>query len=158
MEKGVLKVGSNVQPGHNGLTLKEPKNLSSIRAMKLTRMAVDALRRHKTLQALEREKMGGHWHERELVFPTMVGTLARCQDFYARNYRPLVAKAGVAFVRFHDLRHSAATLSIDSGVPLPIVSQILGHSTTRITGDLYTHVSLAMQQQAVDNMDTLLGG
>ncbi len=154
---GTLTVSGNVQPGHNGLTLKEPKNASSVRTVKLTSLAVEALRQHRVRQAREREKAGEHWREHDLVFPTTVGTLTRCQDFYARHYRPLLAKAGVPSVRFHDLRHSAATLLIASGVPLPIVSQILGHSTTRITADLYTHVSLAMQQQAVDNMDALLG-
>lgn len=157
LEAGTLTVNGNVQPGHKGLVLKEPKNPSSVRTVKLTKMAVEALREHKARQAVEREKMGEFWQEHGLVFPTTIGTLIRCQDFYARNYRPLLAKAGVPPVRFHDLRHGAGTFLVASGVPLPIVSKILGHSTTRITADLYTHVHLQMQQQAVDNMDSLLG-
>jgi integrase len=157
LEKGILRVGGNVQPGPTGLTLKEPKNPTSIRPVLLTKLAIEALRQHKARQMAEREKMGPHWREHDLVFPTTVGTLTRCQSFISRHFRPLQVRAGVPPVRFHDLRHSSATLLIESGVPLPIVSEILGHSTTRITGDLYTHVSLAMQQQAVDSMDALFG-
>jgi integrase len=98
-----------------------------------------------------------HWREHDLVFPTAAGTLTRCQSFISRLYRPLQVKAGVPPVRCHDLRHTSATLLIESGVLLPIMSDILGHSMTRIAGDLCTHVSLAMQQQAMDSIDNLLG-
>jgi integrase len=157
LECGTLTVAGNVQPGLNGLTLKEPKNAASARTLKLPELATVALREHQTRQAAEREKMGEHWHNLDLVFPTTVGTLALCQHFYKRVYRPLVAQADIPPIRFHDLRHGAATLLIAAGVPLPVVSQILGHSTIKVTADLYTHVNLAMQQPATDAMDALLG-
>jgi integrase len=72
-------------------------------------------------------------------------------DFY-----PLLARAGLPRVRFHDLRHSTATLLMSLGIDLKIISEILGHSSVRITGDVYTHVSLEMQRPAAQAMDTLL--
>jgi integrase len=141
--------------GLHGLTLKEPKNKSSIRQVKLTALAVAVLRQQKARLAREREQAGELWREMDLVFPTTLGTLKRCQNFVARDYRPLQVKAGVPPVRFHDLRHSQATFLMELGVPLSVVSEILGHSSTKVTGDLYTHVSLAMQQEAADKMDEL---
>lgn len=157
LDAGVLTVHGNVQPGEGGLVLKEPKNPSSIRHIKMPKMAVEALRAHRERRAIEREKMGDQWREHDLVFPTVVGSPAGCQNFITRNYRPLLAKAGVPVVRFHDLRHSAATLLIASGVPLKVVSEVLGHADIQMTANLYGHVALSMQQQAADNMDRLLG-
>jgi hypothetical protein len=81
-------VNGNVQPGQNGLTLKERKNSSSVRINKLTKMAIEALRQHQGRQAIERETMRTHWHELDLVFPTTVGRLERSQNFvYGRRHR-----------------------------------------------------------------------
>jgi integrase len=67
-------------------------------------------------------------------------------------------RAGIRRVRFHDLRHSTATLLLACGVHPKVVSEILGHSRISITLDLYTHVSEGMQREAVDRLQQLLGG
>jgi integrase len=155
LERGTLTVFGNVQPGVGGLVLKEPKNLSSARIVKLPQIAVQALREHRTRQDVER--LGEFWQERDLVFPNTIGGLMRCQGFLKRYYKPMLANAGIPYLRFHDLRHSAATLLVAMGVHLSVVSQILGHSSIKVTSDLYTHVSVAMQQPASDAMDALFG-
>jgi integrase len=58
-------------------------------------------------------------------------------------------------VRFHDLRHSAATVLLAAGVPLKVVSELLGYSSVAITVDIYAHVLPEMQQEAVKRMDDL---
>jgi len=64
--------------------------------------------------------------------------------------------AGLPALRFHDLRHSAATLLLGEGVHPKIVSEMLGHSKIAMTMDLYSHVTPTMQRQAADTMDALL--
>lgn len=69
----------------------------------------------------------------------------------------LLEKAGLPDVRFHDLRHGAATVLLAAGVPLKVVSELLGHSSVAITADIYAHVLPEMQQEVVRKMDDLYG-
>jgi integrase len=73
-----------------------------------------------------------------------------------RSFYPLLQRAGLPRVRFHDLRHSAATLMLSRGVPLKIVSEILGHSQISITADTYMHVTPGMQREAAAALDAVL--
>jgi integrase len=70
----------------------------------------------------------------------------------------LLARAGLPRIRFHDLRHSCATLLLSEGVHPKIVSDLLGHSQIGITLDLYSHVTATMQAVAAEAMGRLLGG
>lgn len=69
-----------------------------------------------------------------------------------------VDDAGIPRVRFHDLRHTAATLALMQGVHPKVVSDMLGHSTIGLTLDTYSHLLPAMHQQAADAMDAILAG
>ncbi|HVD17007.1 MAG TPA: tyrosine-type recombinase/integrase [Actinomycetota bacterium] len=71
---------------------------------------------------------------------------------------PLLERAGLPRLRFHDLRHSAATLLLARGVHPKVVSELLGHTQIGITLDLYSHVSATMLRHAADAFDELLGG
>ncbi|MCA1713098.1 MAG: tyrosine-type recombinase/integrase, partial [Actinobacteria bacterium] len=78
-------------------------------------------------------------------------------DYFVRQYfQPVVAEAGLPRNRFHDLRHTFATLQLSNKQPVKIVSEMMGHTRTAITQDLYTHVSAQMQRQAASALDTLL--
>jgi integrase len=74
-----------------------------------------------------------------------------------RRFYPLLAPAGLPRIRFHDLRHSAATLLLGLGIHPKIVSEMLGHSQIAITLDLYSHVTATMQQEAVRALEGLFG-
>jgi integrase len=74
-----------------------------------------------------------------------------------QSFFPLLARAGLPRMRFHDLRHTAATLLLGRGINPKIVSEMLGHSRIAITLHLYSHVTPHMQQQAADAMDAALG-
>jgi integrase len=91
------------------------------------------------------------------VFANSEGRPINPSNLLIRSYRPLLARAGLPKVRFHDLRHTAATLMLGEGVHPKIVSEMLGHSTVSITLDLYSHVTPTMQQAAADRVDELLG-
>ena len=69
---------------------------------------------------------------------------------------PLLKKVGLPLIRFHDLRHTAATLMLGAHVDVKVVSEILGHSQTAFTMDRYQHVTWAMQQEASNAVSTLL--
>ena len=81
-----------------------------------------------------------------------------CSATFCRSsFYPLLARAGLPRIRFHDLRHSAATLLLGLGIHPKIVSEMLGHSQIGITLDLYSHVTATMQQEAVRAFEELFG-
>jgi integrase len=73
-------------------------------------------------------------------------------------FRRLLKTAGLPLIRFHDLRHTAATLLLLQGVPAKVVSEMLGHATIAITLDVYSHVLPSMQQDAAQAMEAVLWG
>jgi integrase len=91
------------------------------------------------------------------VFPNTVGPALHSSNFLQRNFYPLLERAGLPHIRFHDLRHSAATLLLGLGVHPKIVSDLLGHSQIGITLDLYSHVTATMQREAVCAFEGLFG-
>jgi len=92
------------------------------------------------------------------VFATAIGTPVSATNLLKRSFKPTLVKAGIARpVRFHDLRHSSATLLLTMGQPLTVVAAILGHSTTRVT-ERYAAVVPELFQEAATAMDRALLG
>jgi integrase len=137
--------------------VRQLKTRSSRRQVLLVRVAVEALRRHLANQREERRQLGLPWDEQGLVFPNTVGRPLHSSNFLQRSFYPLLARAGLPHIRFHDLRHSAATLLLGLGIHPKIVSELLGHSQIGITLDLYSHVTATMQQDAVRAFEGLFG-
>ena len=101
---------------------------------------------------------GETWHnEHNVVFTNLIGGPLDGTHVLRHCFRPLLKHAGLPEIRFHDLRHTAATLLLGQGVHPKIVSEMLGHSTINITLDLYSHVTPTMQLQAVAALDSVLG-
>ena len=99
--------------------------------------------------------MGG-WEELDLVFANEVGRPTTA-DRLRWNFQRTLVRANLPRIRFHDLRHTAATLLLGRGVHPKIVSEMLGHSTIAITLDLYSHVIPTMQQDAAAAFDLVIG-
>ena len=157
LEKGTVQVQVGLQRTKEGYELVPPKTKKSRRLVMLTEPAKEALKRHRTNQTAERLLAGDHWkNDLDLVFTNQTGGPLDSTYLLRRCFRPLLKKAGLPEVRFHDLRHTAATLLMSLGVHQKVVSEMLGHSTVLITQDLYSHVTPAMQQQAVSELNTLL--
>jgi integrase len=154
---GALHVRGTLQRTRDGATIAEPKTTRSRRRVELSALAADALRRHRVVQNEERLRLGRGWHDLDLVFPDKRGNYLSDTHLRRRSFGPLLARAGLPPIRFHDLRHSAATLLLGQGTHPKIVSEMLGHSTISITLDLYSHVTPTMQRQAAAAMDTVLG-
>jgi integrase len=139
-----------------GLRIVDAKTGRSRRQVVVSEIATDALRRHRALQAQERLKIGEAWDDQDLVFTTADGKPIHPSNML-RGYRAMLRRAELPPLRFHDLRHTAATLLLGAGIHPKVVSEMLGHSTISITLDLYSHVTPTMQQQAADAVDSLLG-
>jgi integrase len=140
-----------------GFDLAEPKTARSRRTVMLPTIAVDALRRQKARQAAERLALGSSWQDvGGLVFTDETGGLPRPWTASVA-FRSAADRLGLR-VRFHDLRHTAASLMLAGGVPLKVVSEALGHSSIAITADVYSHVTPDLRREAADAMDRALGG
>lgn len=75
-----------------------------------------------------------------------------------RTFTTLLRKAGLRRIRFHDLRHSTATLLLEQGVELVVIKELLGHAHIGVTATVYAHVRLRLQRQAIDTLSTALNG
>jgi integrase len=73
-----------------------------------------------------------------------------------RHLRPILKRAGLPQIRLYDLRHTAATLALSSGVPIKVISEQLGHASSALTMDVYSHVSPDMQEEAVRKVEEKL--
>lgn len=78
--------------------------------------------------------------------------------YVVKQFDKLLQETGIPHMRFHDLRHNAATILLSMGVELKVIQQILGHGDIAVTGNIYAHVSLAMQRIAMDKWDGKFGG
>ena len=142
---------------HKGrLLLGEPKTKRSRRTVRLTEAAVEALRGHLARQMKQMERLGDLYAFQGLVFATERGTLINPTNLRQRSFAPLLMKAGLPTIRFHDLRHTCATLLLSKNVNPKIVSEMLGHATIAITLDTYSHVLPNMQDSAARALEDAL--
>ncbi len=155
LQKGTLQVCRAVSYfGRRGFLVGEPKTEKSKRKITLPQFVVEALKRHRTIQLATRLQAGATWIENDLVFSNKCGGFI-VPVTLTNHFSKLLEEIGLPHMRFHDLRHSAATLLLNMGVPAKVVQEILGHSTFSTTMDRYSHVLPSMQQEAMDKMDDL---
>ena len=121
----------------------------------LTTRAVEALEAHRCQQEEVRAKVGDAWQEHDYVFCTPIGTHLSPGHNGLVQLKGLLEKAGLPDIRFHDLRHSAATLLLSEGVHPKVVQEILGHSEIGMTMNTYSHVLPTMQKDAMSRLDNL---
>lgn len=156
LDRASVQVRGTMQATKDGLRFAETKTRSSRRPVMLPARTVEALRRHRAAQAEERLRMGAAWEDNDLVFANQAGRPIAAGNLLKRSFEPLLAKAGLPRIRFHDLRHTAATLLMEQGVHAKVVQEMLGHTRISTTLDLYSHVTPTMQRQAADAFDAIL--
>jgi integrase len=117
---------------------------------------VDTLKRHKAAQNGERLRLGSLWQDTGLVFTSVKGTPLDVANLTYGSFRPLLQQAGLPRIRFHDLRHTCATLLLLRNVNPKIVQEMLGHANIVETMDTYSHVLPSMQETAVSAMESAL--
>jgi integrase len=122
----------------------------------LTPQAVEALREHLMRQMVDIERLGDLYKDQGLVFTTDTGGPINPSNLRQRNLAPLLRKAGLPHIRFHDLRHTCATLLLLKNVHPKFVQELLGHATIAITLDTYSHVLPGMGDQTAHAMQDML--
>ena len=156
LEAGTLSVHRTLSGAKGGPKFTTPKN-NKTRRVRLTPQAAEALRDHRKRQLEERMRLAGLWQDHGLVFCSTVGTPLSRHNVYNRSFKPLLERAGLPYsLRFHDLRHTFATLMASSGGHAKVVQEMLGHASINITLDLYSHVLPDMQEDAVDRLGVML--
>lgn len=158
LQNGFVSVARSLVSQDGVMKLDEPKTRGSKRRIHLTPDAIESLWNQKRRQLEHQMVLGPNYQDQDFVFPTEVGTPRRGVNLVYRSFRPLLKAAGLRQIRFHDLRHTAATLLLSEGVHPKVVSEMLGHSSIRLTLDTYSHVTPTMQQQAADAMEAILAG
>ncbi len=143
-----------IRVGGYGYVEGEPKTRSSRRRIVLPGVALEALRVHWIQQEQIRVNAGEKWQDKGLVFCDRYGGFFS-PDMVLRRFDKLLDEAGLPHMRFHDLRHSAATILLVAGVHPKVVQERLGHSTIAMTLDVYSHVLPSMQQEAAGKIDDL---
>ena len=153
LHEGVLTVRQALQRVGGELLIVAPKTQRSARRVALPAECVTALRAQRAQQIADR-KGTGHG----LVFTTRNGTPIEPRNLN-RSFEALCIRTGVRKVRFHDLRHTCASLLHEQGADARMIMEVLGHSSIRVTMDIYTFVRLDSQRSAFDRVgDALRSG
>jgi integrase len=155
--RSLLRVRGTLSRIDGELMITEPKTAKSKRFVPISEPAARLLHQVRDSQAEERRLAGSAWRQTGFVFTTELGE--PCDPRNAlRALRVAARKAGLPHAGLHTLRHSAASVMLTRGVPLKVVSEILGHSSIAITGDIYGHVSPDVSRQAMDLLGDALDG
>ena len=157
LEGATLRVNRQLQRvrGGGGLRFSKPKNASR-RIVGLPQQAVSALNSHRKRQLEEKLRAGPLYQDGGLVFASGQGKPLDAQNVVNRHYKPLLKRAGLPPVRFHDLRHSCLSLLAQRGEPIRDLQALAGHATAAFTLQRYTHHYKASAKRTANAMGEIL--
>ncbi len=155
LDMGYIRINRQLQRVDHKYELVEPKTARSRRHLAVPGAIVGALRAHKERRDAEREAARGRWHDSNLVFCRPDG-YPLSASVVTHRFQEVLEKAGLARRRFHDLRHSCATLLLAQGVSPRVVMDVLGHSQISLTMNTYAHVLPELRRDAADRMSDLI--
>ena len=156
LERGILRLRRALVREGGRTVLGDLKTAKSRRGVRLTSAAAEALRGQLERQMEEMERMGSLYQPGGLVFATESGTLINPSNLRNRSFKPLLKRAGLPDICFHDLRHTCATLLLSQGTHPKLVQELLGHATIAMTLDTYSHFLPSMGDQTVRAMEAAL--
>ena len=133
----------------------DTKTARSRRSVNLPKPMLGLLKRQRAWQALDRLSLGEAWEDSGFIFTTRTGTPLDPRNLL-REFKGICADAGLGDWHIHELRHSSASLMLASGVPLQVVSEILGHASIRMTADVYGHIMDPDRVAAAEAMSRVL--
>lgn len=138
-----------------GYVFTEPKSASGTRTVVLGLSTFTKLKEHYKIQQQKKLELKDQWKENDLIFPSSIGTPLDHRNLY-REYKALLAEAGLPSIRFHDLRHTAASLMLQENIHPKILQEMLGHSDISLTLGTYSHILPGIQRDAANKLDDLL--
>ena len=145
VEQRTISVNKSVAGRHGELKVSAPKTKHSIRKVAIPQQAVDLLIQEHALHP-----------DNPYMFPSPVTGTMYHPDTAGRIHKKLLKESGIENVRFHDLRHTFATVALQNGVDVKTLSHMLGHFSSGFTLDTYTHVTAKMQQEAAEKMGNFM--
>jgi integrase len=131
------------------------KTQAARRTISLGLNTIQKLQEHHKRQVNEKEELGNLWKDNNLLFPSKIGTPLNQRNLL-RLFKKVLHASGIREIRFHDLRHTAASLMLNHGIPPLVVSKRLGHAKVSITLDTYGHLLPGMQQETANFIDGLI--
>ena len=145
VENMTISVTKQVNRINGQLKVSQPKTSNSIRTIPIPKQAVDLL-------ILEHEKHP----DSPYMFPSPKTGTMYDPDSFRHTHEKILAAAGIEHIRFHDLRHTFATLSLQNGVDVKTLSNTLGHYSAGFTLDTYTHATQRMKREAADTIGNVI--
>ena len=142
---------SLIRTRQQGLIMSEPKTAKSKRTIPIAEEVIDMLKQHKAKQNQNKLIAGSAYNDTGLVFSSELGNPIDPRNF-TEQFERMLEQAGLRRVRFHDMRHSHATMLLMQNVQPKIIQERLGHSTIAMTMDTYSHLLPGMQEEATEKV------
>lgn len=149
-----IHIQRQVQRQTEGLVFTEPKSAAGRRVITLGKGTIQKLHTYYDQQQKERVFAGDKWQDTDLIFSTPIGTPLEASNIL-KIYKKCLKEADLPNLRFHDLRHTAATLMLQEGINPKVVQERLGHSDISLTLNTYSQVLPSMQEDAAEKLDEL---
>jgi len=156
-DTGILRGSRQLKREGSRLVTTDTKTSLSRRAVNLSKPMLKALISHEDRQRAEKTELAESWVDSGYIFTSSVGTPIDPRNLY-REFQSLCRKAELGDWHPHELRHSAASLMLAQGVKIQVVSQVLGHSSIRMTADVYGHILDPDRREAAEAMGSVLWG
>jgi integrase len=154
-ERGILRVRRQLKREGGELVTTDTKTALSRRAVNVPAPMLEVLLEHERRQERERAQLGSSWIDSGFIFTSSIGTPIDPRNLY-REFQIVCRRAGLGDWHPHELRHSAASLMLAQGVKIQVVSQVLGHSSIRMTADVYGHLLDPDRAKAAEAMGSVL--
>jgi integrase len=155
-DRRLLRVTAGAAVTESGRAIADTKTHRSRRPVALTALSVRALEHHRVVLCEEAARRDLGWNDVGLVFPNRAGRLLNPANLLRRHLHPILDRAGLPRLRFHDLRHTFATLALEAGIHPRVVADMLGHASVQLTLDRYSHVAQAVRDDAADRIGRML--
>ncbi len=157
LERATMRVARSLTRDRGRYLMGDTKTKKGRRRVNLTARTVTALKAHRKRQLEQRISYSGLHEDRGLVFCTQTGNIVSPEHVVRRSFKPLLERAGLPEIRFHDLRHACATVLLGRSVHPKLVQELLGHATVAMTLDTYSHYLPSMGDQAGGAMGEAFG-